>query len=89
MGSLFTWRGTARGIPTRSPVSVLSKKKPIINKRPTGKVDPEIGKILFKESCSRPEEYVKYYGVVDFLDTCRRIGSIRRFRIAVFRLLEG
>lgn len=50
-------------------VRVPGKKNPKTVKTYLGKVDPETGKIIPKESRERPkEEYAKYYGTVQALD---------------------
>jgi transposase len=49
------------------------KKGPVTDKVYLGKVDPETGKIIPKESRSRPsEEYAKHYGSVAVLDSIQK-----------------
>jgi len=54
-------------------VRVPGKKNPKTVKTYLGKVDPETGKIIPKESRQRPkEEYAKFYGTVQALDGVQR-----------------
>jgi len=60
-GQRYAYESTSRRVP--------GKKNPVTDKRYLGKVDPETGKIIPKESRTRPvEEYAKHYGSVAILD---------------------
>ena len=70
MGSIFYMERNGQKYAYESTsVRMPGKKNPKTIKTYLGKVDPETGKIIPKESRSRPkEEFTKFYGSVDFLD---------------------
>ena len=70
MGSIFYMERNGQKYAYESTsVRVPGKKNPKTVKTYLGKVDPETGKIIPKESRSRPkEEYAKHYGAVKALD---------------------
>lgn len=64
-GQKYAYESTSRRVPGR--------KNPVTDKVYLGKVDPETGKIIPKESRSRPaEEYAKHYGSVAVLDAVQK-----------------
>ena len=70
MGSIFYMERNGQKYAYESTsVRVPGRKNPKTIKTYLGRVDPETGKIIPKESRSRPkEEYAKHYGSVRFLD---------------------
>ena len=70
MGSIFYMERNGQKYAYESTsVRVPGRKNPKTIKTYLGRVDPETGKIIPKESRSRPkEEYAKHYGSVKFLD---------------------
>jgi hypothetical protein len=69
-GNKYAYQSTSRHVPGR--------KNPVTDKVYLGKVDPETGEIIPKESRSRPaEEYAKHYGSVAVLDAIqKRLGIL-------------
>ena len=66
-------------------IRVPGKKNPKTVKTYLGKVDPETGKIIPKESKKRPEEeYAKFYGAVQALDGIQKGMGIYEDLDAVF-----
>jgi hypothetical protein len=70
MGSIFYMERNGQKYAYESTsVRVPGKKNPRTVKTYLGKVDPETGRIIPKESRKRPdEEYAKFYGTVHALD---------------------
>ena len=70
MGSIFYMERNGQKYAYESTsVRVPGRKNPKTIKTYLGKVDPETGKIIPKETRSAPkEEYAKFYGSVKFLD---------------------
>ena len=86
MGSIFYMERNGQKYAYESTsVRVPGRKNPKTIKTYLGKVDPETGKIIPKESRSRPkEEYAKFYGTVDFLDGIQKDMGIFEDLDAVF-----
>lgn len=86
MGSIFYMERNGQKYAYESTsVRVPGKKNPKTIKTYLGKVDPETGKIIPKESRSRPkEEYAKHYGTVNFLDCIQKDMGIFEDLDAVF-----
>jgi len=86
MGSIFYMERNGQKYAYESTsVRVPGKKNPKTIKTYLGKVDPETGKIIPKESRSRPkEEYAKFYGSVNFLDGIQKEMGIYEDLDAIF-----
>ena len=64
-GNKYAYQSTSRYVP--------GKKNPVTDKVYLGKVDPETGEIIPKESRKRPaEEHAKFYGSVAVLDAVQK-----------------
>ena len=86
MGSIFYMERNGQKYAYESTsVRVPGRKNPKTVKTYLGKVDPETGRIIPKESRSRPkEEYAKHYGSVRFLDGIQKSMGIFEDLDAVF-----
>ena len=86
MGSIFYMERNGQKYAYESTsVRVPGRKNPKTVKTYLGKVDPETGKIIPKESRSRPkEEYAKHYGAVKALDGIQKQMGIFEDLDAVF-----
>ncbi len=86
MGSIFYMERNGQKYAYESTsVRVPGRKNPKTIKTYLGKVDPETGRIIPKESRSRPkEEYAKHYGSVRFLDGIQKGMGIFEDLDAVF-----
>ena len=89
MGSIFYMERNGQKYAYESTsVRVPGRKNPKTIKTYLGKVDPETGKIIPKESRERPkEEYAKFYGSVRFLDGVQKEMGIFEDLDAVFTTL--
>jgi transposase len=64
-GNRYAYESTSRRVP--------GKKNPVTDKVYLGRVDPETGKIIPKESTARPaEEHAKHYGSAAVLDAVQK-----------------
>ena len=86
MGSIFYIERNGQKYAYESTsVRVPGRKNPKTMKTYLGKVDPETGEIIPKESRSRPkEEYAKHYGAVKALDGIQKQMGIFEDLDAVF-----
>lgn len=86
MGSIFYMERNGQKYAYESTsVRVPGRKNPKTVKTYLGRVDPETGKIIPKESRSRPkEEYAKHYGAVKALDGIQKQMGIFEDLDAVF-----
>ena len=86
MGSIFYMERNGQKYAYESTsVRVPGRKNPKTVKTYLGKVDPETGRIIPKESRSRPkEEYAKHYGAVKALDGIQKQMGIFEDLDAVF-----
>lgn len=86
MGSIFYMERNGQKYAYESvSIRVPGKKNPKTVKTYLGKVDPETGKIIPKESRKRPEEeYAKFYGAVQVLDGIQKGMGIYEDLDAVF-----
>jgi hypothetical protein len=81
-GNKYAYQSTSRHVP--------GKKNPVTDKVYLGKVDPETGKIIPKESRARPaEEYAKFYGPVAVLDSVQKELGLLEDLFDNFAGLEG
>jgi len=81
-GKKYAYQSTTRYDP--------EKRGPATDKVYLGRVDPETGKIIPKESRSRPsEEYAKYYGSVAILDAVQKELGLLEDLFENFTGLEG